>query len=102
MKRDMSGRGPIITGNSLIGSRPVTPWCSQARSIVWPGSYSNPNLLSPLWVNTYNRLLVSVLPSDAGVLRRLLMDTLHRVCAGLDVHKDTVVACVRCLDDRSR
>jgi len=30
------------------------------------------------------------------------MDTLHRVCAGLDVHKDTVVACVRCLDDRSR
>ena len=30
------------------------------------------------------------------------MDTLHRVCAGLDVHKDTVVACVRRLDDRDR
>jgi transposase len=30
------------------------------------------------------------------------MDTLHRVCAGLDVHKDTVVACVRWLDDRDR
>ena len=30
------------------------------------------------------------------------MDTLHRVCAGLDVHKDTVVACVRRLDDRGR
>jgi transposase len=28
------------------------------------------------------------------------MDTLHRVCAGLDVHKDTVVACVRWLDER--
>ena len=24
------------------------------------------------------------------------MDTLHRCCAGLDVHKDTVYACVRC------
>ena len=30
------------------------------------------------------------------------MDTLHRICAGLDVHKDTVVACVRRLDDRGR
>jgi transposase len=30
------------------------------------------------------------------------MQTLHRCCAGLDVHKDTVVACVRWLDDRDR
>ena len=30
------------------------------------------------------------------------MDTLQRTCAGLDVHKDTVVACVRWLDDRDR
>ena len=30
------------------------------------------------------------------------MDTLHRICAGLDVHKDTVVACVRRMDDRGR
>jgi len=30
------------------------------------------------------------------------MDTLHRLCAGLDVHKDTVVACIRRLDDRGR
>jgi transposase len=30
------------------------------------------------------------------------MDTLHPVCAGLDVHKDTVVACVRRLDERNR
>jgi transposase len=28
------------------------------------------------------------------------MQTLHRCCAGLDVHKDTVVACVRRLDDQ--
>ena len=30
------------------------------------------------------------------------MDPLLRTCAGLDVHKDTVVACVRWLDDRDR
>jgi transposase len=28
------------------------------------------------------------------------MDTLHPICAGLDVHKDSVVACARWLDDR--
>jgi transposase len=30
------------------------------------------------------------------------MEPLYRCCAGLDVHKDTVVACVRRLDDRGR
>ena len=30
------------------------------------------------------------------------MDLLHRCCAGLDVHKDTIVVCVRRLDERNR
>jgi transposase len=30
------------------------------------------------------------------------MDILYRCCAGLDVHKKTVVACVRCLDQAGR
>jgi transposase len=30
------------------------------------------------------------------------MEPLYRCCAGLDVHKETVVACVRRLDDRGR
>ncbi len=30
------------------------------------------------------------------------MDTLYPRCAGLDVHKDTVVACVRCVDKPQR
>jgi transposase len=30
------------------------------------------------------------------------MDILYRCCAGLDVHKKTVVACVRCLDHAGR
>src|SRR5262245_33499721 len=30
------------------------------------------------------------------------MDILHRCCAGLDIHKDTVVACVRRLADDGR
>src|SRR5215212_10251687 len=102
MKRDNAGWAATIAGNFRIGSRPSVPWCASARPIVGPGSYSNPNWLSPLWVNTHNRLLLSVLPSDAGVLRSFRTDTLHRRCAGLDVHKDTVVACVRQLDERGR
>src|SRR4051812_21488949 len=30
------------------------------------------------------------------------MQVLHPICAGLDVHKETVVACVRRVDDRGR
>lgn len=30
------------------------------------------------------------------------MDTLHRCCAGLDVHKDSVYVCVRCVDPSGR
>lgn len=30
------------------------------------------------------------------------MDILFRCCAGLDVHKETVVACVRRLDEAGR
>jgi len=30
------------------------------------------------------------------------MDILYSVCAGLDVHKDTVVACVRRLDGKGK
>ena len=30
------------------------------------------------------------------------MQVIHPTCAGLDVHKDTVVACVRRVDPRGR
>jgi transposase len=32
---------------------------------------------------------------------RLLMDSVYPCCAGLDVHKQTVVACVRRLDGKN-
>ena len=38
------------------------------------------------------------MPSRAGPNPRAVMDILYRCCAGLDVHKKTVVACVRRLD----
>src|SRR4051794_9106905 len=37
-----------------------------------------------------------------GSAWRRSMQALYRCCAGLDVHKDTVVACVRRLDERGR
>jgi len=38
------------------------------------------------------------MPSGAGPNRGTAVDILYRCCAGLDVHKKTVVACVRRLD----
>src|SRR5262245_12030488 len=44
----------------------------------------------------------AVLSAGAAPPRRTPMDTLHPHCAGLDVHKDTVVACVRHQPPRGR
>ena len=35
----------------------------------------------------------------AAFLRGCLMETIVRRCAGLDVHKESVVACARVIDD---
>lgn len=40
-------------------------------------------------------------PSIGAASRRSVMETLVERCAGLDVHKDTVVACVRLLEGRT-
>src|SRR5207248_2508389 len=39
---------------------------------------------------------------SGAVSRRTLMDIVYRCCAGLDVHKKTVVACVRRLSESGK
>jgi transposase len=53
-------------------------------------------------VNTHSRLVCPLTVLRGGNASETLMDTLHPLCAGLDVHKDTVVASVRRLDQRNR
>src|SRR5262249_23879481 len=52
-------------------------------------------LSPPLLGSTQGRLFLFPMSSGAGPNRETSMDILYRCCAGLDIHKKTVVACVR-------
>src|SRR5262249_48659366 len=69
--------GAMSPGVSLAGTAPRTPNCRL-----------------PPWESTQSRLLDPSL-SSRGRPGRSLMDLLYASCAGLDVHKETVVACVQ-------
>src|SRR5258708_14243907 len=45
--------------------------------------------------STRSRLLYCSTPPVRGGRLEVVMDTMYRHCAGLDVHKDSVYACVR-------
>src|SRR3954449_8742424 len=46
------------------------------------------------------RVLHPGLPAGAALIREVTMEVLHPRCAGLDVHRDSVVACVRLAEGR--
>src|SRR5262249_44179255 len=58
--------------------------------------------LSSPWENTQSRLLLSLMSSESGFRGGREMEAIYPCVAGLDVHKQTVVACVRRLDSRGR
>jgi transposase len=63
---------------------------------------TNPKLSPPSLGSTQGRLLTFAMSSSAGRNLEPAMDILYRGCAGLDVHKKTVVACVRHIDGAGR
>src|SRR5580693_5391120 len=71
------------------------PWCEQARQLVGPGILEH----SRLWRRLATAASTSSRFPSTGIPRRRCgggtMEVLYPHCAGLDVHKDTVVACVR-------
>src|SRR5580698_4815902 len=71
------------------------PWCEQARQLVGPGILEH----SRLWRGLATAASTSSRFPSTGIPRRRCgggtMEVLYPHCAGLDVHKDTVVACVR-------
>src|SRR5215470_6273674 len=85
------------TLSRVVGTRSGIPWCTQARSVVGPGDPGAPQPVATghHWPrSTIFRVLVVGSPSRRRV-RRELWEVLHPRCCGLDVHKETVVACVR-------
>jgi transposase len=65
-----------------------------------PDAATNLELLPPLRGGEHAEQIVPFAASSVvAFLPEAIMDTLHRRCCGLDVHKDSVQACVRLIDD---
>src|SRR6202040_1553566 len=71
------------------------PWCEQARQLVGPGILEH----SKFWRRLATAASTSSRFPSTGIPRRRAgrgtMEVLYPHCAGLDVHKDMVVACLR-------
>jgi transposase len=89
MVRDHDGRRPFIC--DAVELAPQSD----------PDAVTNLGLLPPAFAgSTQNRLYCSRhLPSRSSNLEAV-METIYRRCCGLDVHKESIAACVRLLDER--
>src|SRR5215831_5153655 len=73
-------------------------WCHQPALEFGPDSATDPKLSPPpqRGARRADWLLAAVLRGRAR--REIAVDTLYPRCAGIDVHKNNVVVCVRCCD----
>src|SRR3712207_4159286 len=68
----------------------------RARVLVGPGAPRAPRTVArPQGRSTHPRLQSSGAPRRRRPQREAIMDILYPRCAGLDFHRDTIVACVR-------
>jgi transposase len=74
-------------------TKPFVTLVRRARCEVWLGQRTNPNLL-PRYREHAEQTVFPTCPRGANK-GRPSMDILYPHCAGLDVHKDSVVACIR-------
>src|SRR5688500_18692175 len=85
------------------GKRADFPWCFELERQSGPDIAANPKLLPPERpVSTRSRLLVNPMSSRVLFGENRTMDTVYQRCAGLDVHKKTVVACLRRVESNGR
>ena len=84
------------------GKRADFPWRCEPENESGPDIAANPKLWPPERpVSTRSRLPIN--PMSSRVLcEETMMDTVYQRCAGLDVHKKTVVACVRRVESGGR
>lgn len=97
-------RGPLWTKPvACCGSRRrrgrVCPWCREPAYELDPGSPKHPRLRRWGWLASAEsapfRLWIPGSLRRRREVREVAMEVLYPRCAGLDVHKDTVVAAVR-------
>src|ERR1035437_9178172 len=86
------------------GSQAVLQWCLEPVYQSGPDLASNHRLLPAWWFFAEHAKPIA-LPFDVHRDRAAMeatMDTMYRCCCGLDVHKETVAACVRRVDAAGR
>src|SRR5215207_3288850 len=81
---------------SGVGSEVGSFLVPRARVLVGPGASRAPRTVAkPLGRSTHPRLRSSGAPRRRHPHREAIMEILYARCAGLDIHRDTIVACVR-------
>lgn len=76
-------------------------WCGKPAKQYGLGIASNPELSPRFGESTQGRLFYLSMSSGAG-RKELIMENIFARCAGLDVHKQSVEACVRRLEESGR
>src|SRR5260221_9382147 len=95
--------GALILGR---GGRPRTKvgldWCGEPAEELDPDIATNPSLSPPTVGEHARQTVESFDVPGVGSPQEATMETIYRCCAGLDVHKMTVVACVRQVEPSGR
>lgn len=86
---------------SLRGMKAGNLWCGKPAKQFGLDIAPNPKLSPRLGESTQGRLFHLSMSSGAG-REELIMENIYPCCAGLDVHKESVEACVRRIEPNGR
>jgi hypothetical protein len=86
---------------SLRGTKADLPWSMKPANESGLDITPNPKLSSRFGGSTRSRLFHLSMSSGAGV-EETIMENIFACCAGLDVHKASVEACVRRIEPHGR
>ena len=74
-------------------------WRVEARVRMWSGTHERHNAMSPPpFGGEHEKEFLTLAASCVRGTKERSMDVVHRCCGGVDVHKDSVTACVAWAD----
>ena len=98
----MGSFGLTLDPATRLRSEAVFTWCFEPEEQFGPDVVTNPSLSPPALGEHAWQTVAPVRCPRSGSLPEATMETIYFSCAGLDIHKATVVACVRRSDAAGR